>query len=177
MIKGQVKWFDTTKGYGFVVPDDGQGDVLLHANVLRNFGRSSVAEGALITIEAQGTDRGRQAVTILEIDTPETAQEEPAAPRPTELVVGDASDQPLLPARVKWFDKTKGFGFVNVFGDGDDVFVHMEVLRLYGLSDLQPGEAVSVRILQGPRGKMAAEVHSWDHAQLADAAPGKTAAN
>ncbi|MHA1128835.1 MAG: cold-shock protein, partial [Alphaproteobacteria bacterium] len=39
MIKGQVKWFDATKGFGFVVSEDEDGDILLHANVLRNFGR------------------------------------------------------------------------------------------------------------------------------------------
>lgn len=166
MVKGRVKWFDTTKGYGFVVTDEGDGDVLLHANVLRNFGRSSVAEGAEIVIDIQETDRGRQVTEIHDIDVPEA--EAPAEPpkevRPTEVVMGATVDAPLLPARVKWFDKSKGFGFVNIFGRNEDIFVHMEVLRLYGLSDLQPGEAVCVRIVQGPRGQMAAEIRSWDFA-------------
>ncbi len=172
MIKGRVKWFDTTKGYGFIVTDDEDGDVLLHANVLRNFGRSSIAEGAEIFVEVQGTDRGRQATTILEIEMPEN--EEPdydETDRPTDLLTGQEPETPLMPARVKWFDKSKGFGFVNIFGDMQDIFVHMEVLRLYGLADLQPGEAVGVRIVGGPRGQMAAEIRNWDFAATGEEEP------
>ena len=72
---------------------------------------------------------------------------------------------PFVAARVKWFDKAKGFGFANVFGNAEDVFVHVEVLRRFGLSDLQPGEAVAIRVVDGPRGKMAGEVRSWDYVQ------------
>jgi CspA family cold shock protein len=161
MITGHVKWFDTTKGYGFVVVEDGKGDVLLHANVLRNFGRSSVAEGAQITMEVQGTDRGRQAVEIRDISAG-VAEVAEAKPLPEVLQVD--TDAPLEPARVKWFDKAKGFGFVNVYGRPEDVFVHMEVLRVFGLSDLFPGEAVCIRRKAGPRGEMAVEVRSWDYA-------------
>lgn len=166
MIKGRVKWFDTTKGYGFIVTDEDDGDILLHANVLRNFGRSSVAEGANISVEVQATDRGRQAIEIVDIDMPETDEldVDPESARPTDLVFNAEPETPLLPARVKWFDKSKGFGFVNVFGDDADIFVHMEVLRMYGLADLQPGEAVGVRMVDGPRGQMAAEVRNWDYA-------------
>lgn len=161
MIKGQVKWFDAAKGFGFVVSDDDDGDILLHANVLRNFGRSSVAEGSEILIEVQVTDRGRQASEIHEISAP---AEGVFADDGEEHNVPDVDPSvPLQPARVKWFDKAKGFGFANVFGNDDDIFLHVEILRHYGLSDLQPGEAVSVKVIDGPRGMMAGEVQSWDH--------------
>lgn len=162
MIKGQVKWFDAAKGFGFVVCDDEEGDILLHANVLRNFGRSSVAEGSRIVIDVQVTDRGRQASLIHEIDAPISDIAIPES-EDTPSIPEIADDIPFQPARVKWFDKAKGFGFANIFGSDDDIFLHVEILRHYGLSDLQPGEAISVRIIAGPRGKMAGEVQSWDH--------------
>lgn len=164
-VTGRVKWFDATKGYGFVVPDDGGGDVLLHANVLRTHGYAGVSDGAAITLRVQATDKGRQACEIEYLDPDAIlSAEAPRPPRPTELVAAATVTSPLQPASVKWFDKVKGFGFVNVFGDGRDVFVHMEVLRRSSLNDLAPGEAVAVRIIEGPRGRMASEVAPWDRA-------------
>lgn len=161
VLRGQVKWFDPTKGFGFVVADEGGTDILLHANVLRNFGQSSVADGSLIEVAVQSTTRGRQAVSVLAIEPPETG----LAPDLEEITHGfvDLSEAgPAEPARVKWFDKAKGFGFANVFGSNEDVFIHVEVLRRSGLADLQPGEAVSIRTAQGKRGCMAVVVSAWD---------------
>lgn len=160
VIAGQLKWFDATKGFGFVVADAGGPDILLHANVLRNFGRSSVTEGARILLRAHETDRGLQAVEIIAIDAVlGDADQMPS--RPT-LDLPDATHLPLVAARVKWFDKTKGFGFANVFGDPADVFIHAEVLRRSGFAELQAGEAVAMKVVDGPRGRMAAEVRTWD---------------
>ena len=155
-VRGRVKWFDAGKGFGFVLNDEGGPDILLHANVLRNFGQGSVAEDARIMIVAQETPRGIQAVEVLEIEPPEDLE------TPEGDSVEPIPDVPFVAARVKWFDKAKGFGFANVFGYPEDVFVHVEVLRRFGLADLQPGEAVAIKVVDGPRGKMAVEVRSWD---------------
>ncbi|MCZ4367145.1 cold shock domain-containing protein [Sulfitobacter dubius] len=159
-LEGVVKWFDPLKGFGFVVAEAGGADILLHVNVLRNFGQSSVADGARVTVRVQQTDRGAQAVEVLAVTPP---SEPPAA------VVEFAGFDPdqlatavFEPARVKWFDKAKGFGFANVFGCAEDVFLHIDVLRQSGLCDLQPGEALAMRVIVGDRGHLAAEVSSWD---------------
>jgi CspA family cold shock protein len=160
ILQGLVKWFDPGKGFGFIVSGEGGSDILLHANVLRNFGQSSVSDGSSIKVRVQKTARGQQAVEVLEIAPPPglqlnlTEQEGTAAE--------DYADLPLEPARVKWFDKDKGFGFANVFGRPEDVFVHVEVLRVSGFADLQAGEAVCLRIVEGKRGRMAVQVVSWE---------------
>jgi CspA family cold shock protein len=158
VLQGRVKWFDPAKGFGFIVADGAGSDILLHANVLRNFGQGSVADGAGITVRLQMTPRGAQAVEVLSIEPPQpvVGQE---APIPEEVLA-----LPLEPARVKWFDKGKGFGFANVFGRTEDVFIHIEVLRASGFADLVAGEAVGLRITEGKRGRMAVQVASWETA-------------
>jgi CspA family cold shock protein len=161
-VSGRVKWFDPVKGFGFIVSDDGEEDILLHVNVLRNFGQSSVAEGTQIEIVTHRTDRGVQALEIVRLDPPEREQVGPVLTDFAHLSDDDLDLLDLEPARVKWFDKGKGFGFANVFGRPEDVFLHVEVLRQSGLSDLQPGEALALRVIDGKRGRMAAEILSWD---------------
>lgn len=161
LVTGLIKWFDPGKGYGFIYNDEGGPDILLHANVLRNFGQGSVADNSQVTVKVLTTARGLQAVEVLEILPPDNQGTPPIADLP-QAVIDDLQSLPLQPARVKWFDKSKGFGFANIFGRPDDVFLHIEVLRHSGLADLAVGEAVALRIVEGPRGLMAAQVSSWD---------------
>ena len=162
-VRGRVKWFDPVKGFGFVLADEGGPDILLHANVLRNFGQSSVADRAGVELDVQETARGRQAVQVHAIEPPDESEG-------TGLADLDEVDEealrnaPLEPARVKWFDKGKGFGFANTFGSAEDVFLHVEVLRRSGLADVQPGEALAIRVIDGKRGRMATEVCGWEAA-------------
>ena len=162
-VTGLVKWFDPVKGFGFVVSDEGGPDILLHVNVLRNFGQSSVTDNARMEIDVQKTDRGVQAVEVVSIAPPKQ-EVGTALPEFAGLDESTVAATPLEPARVKWFDKGKGFGFANVFGQPDDIFLHIEVLRRSGLADLQPGEALALRVISGKRGLMAAEVHAWEAA-------------
>ena len=162
-VRGHVKWFDPAKGFGFVVSQEGGPDILLHANVLRNFGQSSVADNTEIVLRVQSTPRGMQAVEVLEI-APAEGQIATGLDDLAFLSDDELSAIPLEAARVKWFDKGKGFGFANVFGRSEDIFIHIEVLRRSGLADLQPGEAISVKVIDGKRGRMATSVLPWEAA-------------
>ena len=166
-VSGTIKWFDPARGFGFIISDETGPDILLHTNVLRNFGQGSVADRARIRVLVQPTTRGLQAVRILSIEPPDNEGVPPIsdlADTPPEVL----ATLPFLPARVKWFDKAKGFGFANVFGRADDVFVHVEVLRMSGFADLQAGEAIGLRIVEGKRGRMAVQVTSWEAAARAE---------
>lgn len=163
VLQGRVKWFDPAKGFGFIVSEETTADILLHANVLRNFGQSSVADGAGITVRVQTTPRGVQAVEVMAIEPPEGVAL-PLGEEAGTLSKDALQELPMEPARVKWFDKGKGFGFANVFGRPEDVFVHVEVLRVSGFADLASGEAVALRVVDGRRGRMAVQVLSWENA-------------
>ncbi|AYF00412.1 cold-shock protein [Paracoccus yeei] len=162
-VAGVVKWFDGAKGFGFLTDPEGGADILLHANVLRNFGQSSVAEGARVRAMVQQTPRGVQAVEVLSIEPP-AAEPMPAIADLCSATPEEVARLPLLPARVKWFDKAKGFGFANIFEQKADVFLHIEVLRHSGFADLAVGEAVALRVVDGRRGMMAAQILSWERA-------------
>lgn len=161
-VTGHVKWFDSGRGYGFVTSPDVSRDILIHANILRNFGQSSVSDGSIVTVKILETERGIQAEEIYEIKPPPESRvgEGGTGEGVHEGLIGG----PLEPARIKWFDRAKGFGFANVFGKPDDVFIHIEVLRRSALADLQPGEAVVLRVAEGERGRLATQVSTWESA-------------
>src|SRR5690606_11087579 len=126
-----------------------------------NFGQSSVADSSRVELIAQETASGLQAIEVLSIEPPATG----AMPTIADLSNAATEDivrLPLLPARVKWFDKAKGFGFETMFGQKGDIFLHIEVLRHGGFADLIVGEATAIRVVDGRRGLMAAQILSWD---------------
>lgn len=159
---GTLKWFDVTRGFGFLVADDAElGDILIHFSVLQPHGRRSLPEGARVKCEAVKRDRGMQAREILEIDLstaiepPERRSRENDRVDPVALI---DSAGPFEEAAVKWFNRLKGYGFLVRVRDGADVFVHMETLRRAGIAEVEPEEPIRARIVDGRKGPLAVMV-------------------
>jgi cold shock protein len=154
-LTGVIKWFDVSKGYGFIVPDNGLPDVLLHVTCLRRDGFQTAYEGARVVCEVLQRPKGLQAFRVLSMDETTAVHPSQIPPR-THVTVTPTSG--LERAQVKWFNRLRGFGFLTRGEGSPDIFVHMETLRRYGMTELRPGQTVLVRYGPGPKGLMAAEV-------------------
>jgi len=155
-VAGIIKWFDVAKGYGFIVPDSGMADVLLHVTCLRRDGYQTAYEGSRVICEALAGPKGLQAFRIISMD--ESSAVHPAQMPPARTHVTVAPTSGLERAQVKWFNRLRGFGFLTRGEGTPDIFVHMETLRRFGMAELRPGQFVLVRFGPGPKGLMAAEV-------------------
>ncbi|MEO0383298.1 MAG: cold-shock protein [Pseudomonadota bacterium] len=155
-VAGLIKWFDVGKGFGFIVPDNGMKDILLHVTCLRRDGYQTAYEGARIVVEVLDRPRGLQALRILSMDESTALHPSQLPPSRTHVQITPTSG--LETATVKWFNRIRGFGFLTQGEGTEDIFVHMETLRRYGLTELRPGQDVLVRFGDGPKGRMASEV-------------------
>ena len=167
-LTGRVKWFDATRGFGFLVCDGVEGDVLIHFSVLREHGRRSVPEGATIECIPVRLDRGLQAKRVLSIDMssalPQQARPSIApSERADRKSLSDAAGE-FEPVEVKWFNRVRGYGFVNRVSDSaaEDIFVHMETVREAHVGELQPGQQLLARIAPSGKGLTAVELKVCD---------------
>lgn len=158
--KGRVKWFNTVKGFGFLVCEEDEGDIFLHLSCLRESGHEYVAEGVTVSCQVARRGKGLQAIKILDIDT------STAVPfQPSPVAATNVTKHPSLQAggeyvdtEVKWFDPVKGYGFLTRGEDTQDIFIHMETIRNEGAMPIQAGQTLRVRVADSDKGPQAAEI-------------------
>jgi CspA family cold shock protein len=171
-----VKWFNAEKGFGFVEMTEGTGDVFLHASVLARTGATSVSPGATLKVRIGQGQKGPQVTEVTEVDeSTASASPAPRGPRPGGGFGGAAGgggfgggqrrgfDQPAASGpeqqgTVKWYNTSKGFGFIAPEDGGKDVFVHASALRRAGLTELAEGQRVTIQVTQGQKGPEAASI-------------------
>lgn len=150
---GYLKRFDRDVGYGFLVSDDLKGDIFIHVEQLQTFGISGISETARVTFEYRESERGYAVSRIISIESGSADLSDTA---------GDTAAVELEPARVKWFDEEKGFGFARVFGNPEDVYISKAVINNSSFTRLNPGDAICARITKAQRGFSAVAIYPWE---------------
>ena len=156
-LSGSVKWYSIERGYGFVICDESGEEALLHENTLRDYGLSHIPENSSVRAFFDRNEKGLQIKKVIDVELPEGSSV-------TKLGEGDLDafdDTQFVPARVKWFDQGRGYGFVNLHKETGDFFLHVEVLRKAGIAKVSTGEALSVIVSNVERGAVVDAIGPW----------------
>jgi CspA family cold shock protein len=153
-VQAVVKWYNPDKGFGFVELADGSGDAFLHVSVVERSGHGSVPPGATLEVRAGPGSKGAQVTEIISLDASTTLQDQPRRPRPERPAYPSSADRATVEelGTVKWYNATKGFGFIAVDRGGKDVFTHATVLERAGIVGLAEGQRVAVDVADGQKG-------------------------
>jgi CspA family cold shock protein len=158
-VRAVVKWYNPDKGFGFVSLEDGS-DAFLHVSVVERHGGASVPPGATLEVRAGPGPKGAQVTEILSVDMSTAAQEQPRRPRPDRPAFQPSANRTTVEdlGTVKWYNATKGFGFIAPDRGGKDIFVHASALERAGIMGLADGQRVAVDIADGQKGPEAVSV-------------------
>jgi CspA family cold shock protein len=159
--KGKVKWFNATKGYGFITLDNG-GDAFCHASALQASGHSDVQPGTTIVCDLADSARGMQVVTVHSVDT-STAEAPSRGPRRDFGGGGygggfgghhrdNGPSGPMVEGKIKFFNDQKGFGFVMPDSGSGDIYLHASALRRSGVQAVEPDQRIRYSTRQGNKG-------------------------
>jgi CspA family cold shock protein len=148
-VEARVKWFNASKGFGFVTLADGSQDAFLPMAILRRAGYEDVREGASIVCEVSAGAKGPLVTAVLNVD-----ESTAVAPQHGPGGFDRRPGQPAMTIEgaVKWFEPDKGYGFITPDGGGKDVFIHITALRRSGVNALEPGQRVRVEVVDGRKG-------------------------
>ncbi len=193
-LTGAVTWFSASKGFGFIKPADGTEDVFVHVSVVQRAGLDGLREGATVTCEVAPGKKGRQVTRLLEVNDDTAVAHEPGhggghggehggehggfrprPPRPFGGGGGFGAGQPVGEpgeGTVKWFNATKGFGFITPDTGGKDVFLHASVVRRAGLMEVQPGQRVRYTAVEREKGPEARTLEMTQGGQGGDSSGG-----
>ena len=149
-IDAKVKWFNATKGFGFVTPADGAQDAFLPMAILRRAGYEDIREGTSMVCEVGDGLKGPLVLSVIDVDLSTAVA--PSDRRPPTDRAGPRTVDKSLDGAVKWFEPGKGYGFIEPDGGGKDIFIHITAVRRSGLAALEPGARVRVDVIDGKKG-------------------------